>query len=78
MPRILASEVNSSNPVNSVGPRVDELAVGGQVGVRVLAGRGVGLGALALLGHQPAEALFVDATGPASAAISRVRSIGKP
>ncbi len=40
---------------------VDQFAVGGQVGVRLLAGGGVGLGALALLGHQAAEAFFVDA-----------------
>ena len=37
----------------------------------------VGLGPLALLVHQPAEAGLVDAR-PCSAAISRVRSIGKP
>ncbi len=60
MPRILASEVNSSKPVNSVGTGVDEFAVSGQVGVRLLAGGGVGLGALPLFGHQAAEALFVD------------------
>ena len=40
---------------------VDQFAVRGQVGVRLLAGRGVGLRALPLLGHQAAEALFVDA-----------------
>src|SRR5256885_1576609 len=37
------------------------LAVGGQVGVAGLARLRVGLGPLALLGHQPAEAVFVDA-----------------
>ena len=40
---------------------VDQFAVCRQVGVRLLARGGVGLGALALLGHQSAEAFFVDA-----------------
>ena len=39
---------------------VDQVAVGRQIGVGLLAGGGVGLGALALLGHQAAEAFFVD------------------
>ena len=42
------------------GAGVDEFAVGGQVGMRVLARRGVGLGPAALLGHQLAEAELVD------------------
>ncbi len=42
------------------GAGVDQLAVSGQVGMRVLARGGVGLGAAALLGHQFAEAELVD------------------
>ena len=40
---------------------VDQVAVFRQIGVRLLARGRVGLGALALLGHQAAEAFFVDA-----------------
>ena len=42
------------------GPGVDQLAVGGQVGVRVLARCGIGFRAAALLGHQLAEPELVD------------------
>ena len=59
------------------GAGVDEFAVCRQIGVCLLAGSGVGLGALALLGHQAAEAFFVDRQA-GSAAISRVSSNGKP
>ena len=41
--------------------RVDEFPVRGQVGVGMFACRGIGLRALALFGHQAAEALLVDA-----------------
>ena len=40
---------------------VDELAIGAQIGVGLLACRCISLGALPLLGHQRAESLFVDA-----------------
>src|ERR1700692_1909118 len=62
MPRILASEVNSSKPVNSVGPASNSstYAVGVEVGMRMLARGGVGLGAAALLGHQFAETGLVE------------------
>ena len=45
-----------------VGPSggVQHGPVGAHVAMSVLAGRGVGLGAGALLGHQPAEALLVN------------------
>ena len=61
MPRILASVDNSSNPVNSVGPASTSSRYADRSAVRLLAGGRVGLGALPLLGHQAAEALFVDA-----------------
>ena len=60
------------------GAGVDQLAEGRQVGVRMFARGGVGLGAPALLGHQFAEARVSSTVRPASAAISRVSSIGKP
>ena len=59
------------------GAGVDQLAVGGQVGVRVLARGGVGLGALALL-HISSRKPVSSTVRPASAAISRVSSIGNP
>ena len=56
---------------------VQDVAVGGDVGVAELLGPGVGLGPVALLGisrRKPAP----STSRPCSAAISRVRSIGKP
>ncbi len=53
----LGSQFVESSELGGAG--VDEFAVCRQIGVRLLAGSRVGLRALALLGHQAAEALFV-------------------
>ena len=71
----LRSEFVESGELGGAG--VDEFAERRQIGVSVLAGGGVGLGAAALLGHQFAEP-GSSTVRPASAAISRVSSIGKP
>ena len=61
MPRILASERQFVETGELGRAGVDEFAVCRKVGVRLFARGRVGLGPLALFGHQAAEALFVDA-----------------
>ena len=53
-----SSVVGVAGEVGGAGA-VGDLAVGGEVGVAGLLGAGVGLGAVPLLLHQPAEAVLV-------------------
>ena len=58
--RALADDLAVAGELDRAADRVGDLAVGARVDVLALLGLRVGLRAVPLLGHQPAEALLVD------------------